>query len=83
MNVRDRMIDDNNRVGVITEIREGGVFARPENMAYRVDAAGLVPGVNAGTAITATWWRLEADGSFVGIWCDDTLSTTRTARLLT
>lgn len=74
------IVDNDGRVGVITEVREDGVFARPANMHYREDAAGLVPGISGGTAITATWWQLEEDGTCTGYWCNDSLGTMRTAR---
>ena len=62
--------DSNGRRGVITEIRPGGVFARPENEPYvRKDEDGLT-GVKAAQLITATYWTRRADGTYTGCWYD-------------
>jgi len=75
--VGQKLVDANGRVGIITEVRNyeyggSGVFARPEEHEYKVqDPAGAKTGVKNSQIITATWWSLESDGSYNGKWWDD------------
>ena len=77
-----KIIDSNGRIGIVTEDRGDGVFARPETVPYTVESAGLVAGVSQGTAITATWWAKQEDGTYSGLWYDDPMHTERTASLM-
>lgn len=63
------IIDQNGRRGVVTERREGGVFARPDDVPYVIAAA--MPGLaRPAQAITATWWSAGPDGRLTGKWYD-------------
>jgi len=67
------IIDSKNRIGVVTEIREGGVFARPGNVPYHIGYpfAGAGNVGNNTILITATWWERQPDGSYLGEWYDE------------
>jgi hypothetical protein len=58
------IIDSTGRRGIITEHRNGGVFARPADM-----PASLGFGGNA-KLTTATFWSIMPDGSLRGLWVD-------------
>lgn len=74
------IIDINGRLGVITEVREGGVFARPADQPYvRKDDAGIT-GLRDAQFITATWWSRSADGTYTGCWVDSPIGTRLKAR---
>lgn len=76
-----RIIDETGRVGDVTEVRERGVFAKPVGAPYiAYDHDGSVTGVQGAQLITATFWFLEADGSYRGIWADSRLGDFKTAR---
>jgi hypothetical protein len=85
--VRQKLVDANGRVGVVTEVRDheyggSGVFARPEAHPYKVeDKAGDKTGVKNSEIITATWWVLESDGGYEGKWWDDAPGTSKHAKL--
>ena len=58
------IIDSTGRRGMITEHRNGGVFARPADMPASVGFEG-----NA-KLTTATFWSILPDGSLRGLWVD-------------
>ena len=71
--IRDAKRD---RYGVITQLTdEGGFFARPAELPYKADAAGIVSGAPSGAKIiTATHWSPVGDGRWSGIWADAPLN---------
>ena len=76
------IIDSKNRVGVVTERRDGnvahgepeGVFARPGNVPYTIHYpfAGMGNVGKNAVLITATWWEKQPDGTYRGEWYDET-----------
>jgi hypothetical protein len=58
------IIDSAGRRGIITEHRNGGVFARPADM-----PASVGFGCNA-KLTTATFWSILPDGTLRGLWVD-------------
>jgi hypothetical protein len=58
------IIDNAGRIGIITEQRDNGVFARPADMPAAVDCGG------GSKLITATYWAEQSDGTLRGLWCD-------------
>jgi hypothetical protein len=58
------IIDSAGRRGIITERRQGGVFARPTEMP---ESVGFTRGAKL---ITATFWTEQPDGTLRGLWCD-------------
>lgn len=65
--------DVNGRVGQVTEIRETGVFARPQNVPYIVNDSKGLTFVAGAKLITATFWTKQPDGSYQGLWFDSPL----------
>lgn len=56
--------DSAGRRGIITERREGGVFARPADMP---ESVGFTRGAKL---TTPTFWTSQPDGSLRGLWVD-------------
>jgi len=77
VNVGQKLVDQNGRVGIVTEVRDhafgdSGLFARPESDPYKVqDEAGEKTGVRNSQIISATWWTIQEDGAYRGKWWDD------------
>jgi hypothetical protein len=69
------IIDSAGRRGIITERRDGGVFARPQEMPASV---GFTRGAKL---TTATFWTQQADGSLRGLWVDSRRNGFVTAHL--
>jgi hypothetical protein len=69
------IIDSAGRRGIITERREGGVFARPAEMPASVEFT------RGARLTTATFWAYQPDGSLRGIWCDSRTHGFTTANL--
>lgn len=63
--------DDTGRLGTITEVRDNGFFARPDDVPYTVSSDNFV-GV-PGKLITATYWTINPDGTCRGLWFDSPL----------
>jgi uncharacterized protein YodC (DUF2158 family) len=76
-----KLVDTAGRIGIVTEVRDhqyggSGVFARPEDHEYKVqDKSGEKTGVKNSEIITATWWEVQADGSYEGKWWDDAVGS--------
>jgi hypothetical protein len=69
--VSDRIIDQDGRIGVITNIRpydDNIVWVRPETHAYKTMHA--IPGLGSQITIIATSWHIKPDGTLVGDWFD-------------
>lgn len=82
--VGDNILASDGRVGVVTETRldDGGIFARPADVPYKVADKHGVTGVSGAVLIMATVWYIEADGTLTGRWADSRLNTKLTARLI-
>ena len=66
-----QIIDENGRIGDVTEIREKVIFAKPVGIDYLLRDIAMVTGVPEATLITETsWFLIEADGSYLGLWFD-------------
>lgn len=65
-----QIIDENGRIGDVTETREKVIFAKPAGIDYLLRDIAMVTGMPGATLITATSWSIEADGSYRGIWFD-------------
>ena len=65
-----QIIDENGRIGDVTEERERGVFAKPEGIDYLLRDIAMVTGVPGATLITATFWHKGDDGTYRGLWFD-------------
>lgn len=76
--VGDRIVDNNGRIGVITEVRETCVFARP--MPHNNREISDLPGVGRAVVITPTAWVVRQDGSLEGLWWDSPLGERLSAR---
>lgn len=63
-----KLIDENGRVGRVTEDHGSYLFAAPADQPYTIDA--IHPGVGRAQYITATSWHKQSDGSYRGIWFD-------------
>ncbi len=77
-----RIKDENGRIGVVTSETDGGVFAKPEGVPYKIGDKEGVTGVANAVLITATHWDRHADGSLHGMWYDSPLGDFRTAKIL-
>ena len=64
-----KIIDQNGRIGDVTQERENGVFAKPEGIPYEIKGDNLT-GIDNSSLITATWWERLPDGSLSGLWFD-------------
>lgn len=71
--IRDAKRD---RYGIITQLTDdGGFFARPAELPYKADAAGIVHGAPDGAkVITATHWSPVGNERWRGIWADAPLN---------
>jgi len=65
-----QIIDENGRIGDVTETRDKVIFAKPAGIDYLLRDIAMATGVPGATLITATSWSKEADGSYRGIWFD-------------
>lgn len=70
-----KIIDQNGRIGTVTERREGGCFAKPEGTKHTI-------GGNGARFITATHWSERPDGSLHGLWYDAKLNDFVSAKYL-
>ena len=65
-----RIKDENGRIGEITEQRDTGVFARPDNVLNIIPDTKGITGITEAKLITSTFWHLQQDGSYRGLWFD-------------
>lgn len=79
--VGDRIVDNNGRIGVVTDVRETCIFARPIHHKHR--EISDLPGVGRAIVITPTAWVVRQDGSLEGLWWDSPLGERLLARLVT
>jgi len=77
-----KIIDENGRIGVVTSETDGGVFAKPEGVPYKIGDKNGVTGVANAVLITATHWAIRPDGTLHGLWFDSHLGDFRTARVM-
>ena len=78
-----KIIDDQGRVGQVTEVRSNGVFARPVNTPLTIDNTGEHIGFSGGKLITSTFWhRTDAGNHYTlrGLWFDSPLHAFRPAK---
>jgi hypothetical protein len=77
-----RIKDENGRIGIVTSETATGVFAKPENVPYKIDDKDGITGVANAILITATHWSRQPDGTLHGLWFDSPLHTFLTATVV-
>ena len=71
--------DANGRVGVITEVRDDGFFARPADTPYVAEHD--IPGMGKQKLIMATYWNDKGNGVYHGLWADAPLNAWTTVQI--
>jgi hypothetical protein len=77
-----RIKDQNGRIGTVTSETDGGFFAKPEGVPYKMGDKDGITGVSNAVLITATHWHRETDGTLTGLWFDSPLHTHLTATII-
>jgi hypothetical protein len=75
-----KIIDERGRIGTVTSETDGGFFAKPEGVPYKIGDKDGVTGVANAVLITATHWSKQPNGTLHGMWFDSRLGDFRTAR---
>ena len=76
-----QIIDENGRIGDVTEERENVIFAKPVGIDYLIRDIAMITGITGATLITATSWARETDGTYRGLWFDSPHNGFVTARI--
>jgi len=68
--VGDQVVASDGLIGEITEVREGGYFIKPINVAYKIRDEFGITGVANALLLTPTFWAKRNDGKLHGLWYD-------------